>query len=586
MDQFLLQAVTAEVAGRLVEHEVLRVSYTGLHRYLLRFATPRRDNLLISVRPDLPRFHLLVGGGRAREARPDPFAARLDGELAGAVLTSATLQPWDRVVDLRFRLPRREDASSGRRLVVELLGRSANLLLLEPDGTIRAYARRLKSRFRTPACGATYRPPPGREMYSDIPLGPAALAMIRDRFDGPVEFLLPLSPLLADDLLYAAAGGPTAAEERLREILEAARGSAWSPRVYSTRPLRDFEEGDPVRSGDILVAAFPVRWFERGGGAAPARIGSAYASPSEAASVGLGLLERLRDFQAAREHHRALIRREIARLSRLQRKLEEEMERAHECERSRRMAEALLAGLSGAIARGGVATVPDPYDPSAGPLRVPIDPWVSLQANAERLFDRYKKGKRGVAMIGTRLAAVRGRLEEWRALRRPADEVRSPDHLDHLRERMGRLGLVHAPRSGRSEPRPRSGAATARVRRHATRDGFDILVGRSGDENDTLTFHVASPWDFWLHAAGHPGAHVVVRNPRRLKSMPESTLRAAAEIAAYYSGARGEGKVEVHFTQRRHVLKRKGMARGRVILRRHSTIRVTPRLPTSPLEDV
>jgi predicted ribosome quality control (RQC) complex YloA/Tae2 family protein len=111
-------------------------------------------------------------------------------------------------------------------------------------------------------------------------------------------------------------------------------------------------------------------------------------------------------------------------------------------------------------------------------------------------------------------------------------------------------------------------------------------VGRSGPENDLLTFNVASPWDFWLHAAGAPGAHVVVRNPRRLGVLPDNTLRTAAEIAAYYSGAKESGKVEVHVTQRKNVRKRKGAPPGEVLLKRFRSVRVTPRLPASSLDEI
>ena len=52
MDFFLLDAVATEAAARLIEQEVLRVSCLGLNRYLLRFATRDRANLLISVRAD------------------------------------------------------------------------------------------------------------------------------------------------------------------------------------------------------------------------------------------------------------------------------------------------------------------------------------------------------------------------------------------------------------------------------------------------------------------------------------------------------------------------------------------------------
>jgi predicted ribosome quality control (RQC) complex YloA/Tae2 family protein len=282
----------------------------------------------------------------------------------------------------------------------------------------------------------------------------------------------------------------------------------------------------------------------------------------------------------------ALVRREIDRLDTLAGKLGGELERARASDAYRRQGEALLAGLSRAQVRDGTAYVADPYDATGATIAVPIDPALTLADNARVLFGRYKKGKRSVETIHTRLEAVRQRLLDWRALSGPAADTRVPADLDRLREAMARLGLVHAARPAKS-PRPmRPKEEPTRVRRYTSPEGLAILVGKSGRENDTLTFRVASPCDFWLHAADRPGAHVIVRNPQRLKSLPERTLRMAADIAAYHSGARREARVDVHYTQRKHVHKKKGMPGGQVLLRRFRTIQATPRLPTSTIEEV
>lgn len=591
MDQFLLHAIVSEAGARLLEQEVLRVSHLGRLHYLIRFATASRDNLLVSVRPDLPRLHLVVRERRIREEPPDRFAAWLDQEIGGAVLTSLEKRPWDRIVEMRFRLPRRAEAGAAeRRLVVELVGRSANILLLQTDGTILGYCRDLKSEFRAPAVGAAYRPPPGREEYQDIPLSPEAVPLIRRRFGGPEAFLSRVSPLLEREVKSAVAAGASPdgdagrarAEEALASILEAARGGAWSPTIHAVRPLEELSEGDALGKDAVVVAPLRLRWRSAGGES----VAIPFASPSEAAEAGFGLLERLRGFRALLDHHVALVRKEVDRLGTLVGKLEGELQKARGCERFRRLGEGLLAGLRAAKVQGETAIVPDPLDPDGPPLAVPIDPALSLQDNAQALFGRYKKGKRGRATIEARIAAARQRLQEWRDLLGPAEAARTSEDLDRLREAMGRLGLVYAPRPRKGAPPPRPKEAPARVRRHTSPDGLDILVGKSGEENDTLTFRVASPWDFWLHAAERPGAHVVVRNPQRLKSIPEPTLRLAAEIAAFYSGARQEGKVDVHYTQRKHVHKRRGMPAGQVLLRRFRTIQVTPRLPVPAAEEV
>jgi predicted ribosome quality control (RQC) complex YloA/Tae2 family protein len=596
MDQFLLHAVASEAAGRLVEQELLRVSHLGRHRYLLRFSTPRHDGLLISVRPDLPRFHLMLPPGRVREEPPDRFAAFLDQEIGGAVLIGLEKRPWDRVIEMRFRLPRRDDGGPGerprgeggpleRRLVVEILGRSSNILLLDPDGIILGYGRDLGSDFRSPRAGAPYQPPPGREAYHDIPPGPEALPLVRQRFADPGVFLAPLSPLLARDLRAIAAEGPEAAHDRLAAILAAAATGRWSPVVYSARPIGEFAEGDVPGRDDLVVAPLPLAAPPGGDAGGSGPIATPFKSPSEAAGTALGLLERLRDFQDLKTHHQALARREADRLAVLVGKLEGELERARDSERFRRLGEALLAGMTAARIEGSAALVPDPYDAAAPPLSVPINPALPLQETAQALFARYKKGKRGLAAIGTRLQAVRRRLDDWRELEAQAARARLPADLEALRESMARLGLVHARPPSRSAAAQRTPEPPARVRRVTSRDGFVILVGKSGAENDALTFKIAGPDDFWLHAADRPGAHVVVRNPQRIKTLPDSTLRLAAEIAAYYSGARDEGKVEVHYTQRKHVRKRKGMPAGQVLVRKFRAVQVAPRLPAPTLEE-
>jgi predicted ribosome quality control (RQC) complex YloA/Tae2 family protein len=106
-----------------------------------------------------------------------------------------------------------------------------------------------------------------------------------------------------------------------------------------------------------------------------------------------------------------------------------------------------------------------------------------------------------------------------------------------------------------------------------------ILVGKTSRDNDRLTFHVASPHDFWFHAADRSGAHVVVRNPSRLKELPKAVALSAARLAAHYSRAKGKGRVEVHYALRKYVRKGKGFAPGLVTLRNYRTLEVEPGIP-------
>ncbi|HVR69987.1 MAG TPA: NFACT RNA binding domain-containing protein [Vicinamibacteria bacterium] len=120
-------------------------------------------------------------------------------------------------------------------------------------------------------------------------------------------------------------------------------------------------------------------------------------------------------------------------------------------------------------------------------------------------------------------------------------------------------------------------ASKGRGHRTFSVGGFEVLVGKGDADNDALTFRVAEPQDFWLHVAGPPGSHVVVRNPERLAELPRDVLERCAALAAWHSKARGSrGKVEVHVCRVADVGKARGAPAGEVRLRRWESVRVYP----------
>lgn len=109
-------------------------------------------------------------------------------------------------------------------------------------------------------------------------------------------------------------------------------------------------------------------------------------------------------------------------------------------------------------------------------------------------------------------------------------------------------------------------------------EDFEILVGRSARDNDRLSLRVAEPNDLWLHAAGHAGSHVVIRNPDRLSDLPRPVVQRAAELAAFHSKARDmKGKVPVHVCRACDVSKGRKAPPGQVQLRRYNVVKVYPK---------
>ncbi len=114
------------------------------------------------------------------------------------------------------------------------------------------------------------------------------------------------------------------------------------------------------------------------------------------------------------------------------------------------------------------------------------------------------------------------------------------------------------------------------ARRLVSADGLIVLVGRTAEDNDIVTFKLGAPRDFWLHVATGPGSHVVVRNPGGLERLPKDTQRLAAGLAVRHSKAKAGGRTAVHLTTCGEVAKPRGFPAGKVTISRYSTVHASP----------
>jgi predicted ribosome quality control (RQC) complex YloA/Tae2 family protein len=110
-------------------------------------------------------------------------------------------------------------------------------------------------------------------------------------------------------------------------------------------------------------------------------------------------------------------------------------------------------------------------------------------------------------------------------------------------------------------------------------EGWEVLVGRSDEDNDHLTFDAAALHDLWLHVgAGTPGSHVIVHNPDK-GDVPREVIERAAQVAAWYSKARGALRVEVHVCRASEVSKPREAPASLVNLARYKSLKVKPEPP-------
>jgi predicted ribosome quality control (RQC) complex YloA/Tae2 family protein len=256
----------------------------------------------------------------------------------------------------------------------------------------------------------------------------------------------------------------------------------------------------------------------------------------------------------------------------LVKKLNQDLTNHGDAESWKRFGDLILANLAMAKREENKVFVTDFYDEDTPTVEIEIDENHTLTEAAERFFKKYTKARNAFGEISKRLEIVNKEIENLELQKERLEKaIEEKDEVvlsEFLGEKIEKI-LVKTKEK-------QTGNFTG-ARRYASSDGFEILVGKASKDNDFLTFRVAKPADLWLHAADYPGSHVVVKNPNR-GEIPPKTLIEAAQIAAFFSQAKTQTKVAVHYTQKKFVNKPKGAVAGLVSLASFKTILVEPKI--------
>lgn len=304
--------------------------------------------------------------------------------------------------------------------------------------------------------------------------------------------------------------------------------------------------------------------------------GAPTTAPKEDGHLDAKSLEELRTAGAAAlDAHRAARKRQLERLllrhmKRLAKKRDAiigDLERAGTAEELHERASLILAHIA-EIPSGASYFETMSWDEEPQPVRIELDPRKSPTETAQDLFKKSKHLKRGLEVAPNRLIAVDAEIAQLQRVQADLDDRSS----EELAAKLEALGVSSTAPKERARKRRQAGARLP-YREFLTGEGSVVLVGRGAADNDRLTLRVARPHDLWLHARGVTGAHVVIPLSKGKSCSPE-TLVDAATLAAHFSDLRGETIVDVLYTPRRFVHKRKGSAIGSVTLSGEKVIAV------------
>jgi len=379
---------------------------------------------------------------------------------------------------------------------------------------------------------------------------------------------------VVDERLRGATASP--AVSQLRRHVE----GAWINAVErSQRALRlSLTRGDQER---FLVAApskpYGAWWLCEADGSILVRApGAPQSMPVEEEHLQPATLDELRSAGASvldahqsmrRDQLERLLARHIKRLSKKRDAILGDLERAATAEDLHEQASLILAHIAEIPANAAYFETVG-WGEEARPIRIELEPRKSPIDLAQELFKKSKRLKRGLDVAPERLVTVNKEIDR---LVRTRDELgeASPRELATQLEALG--VSITAPKE--AARKRRQAGTRLPYREFVAIDGSSVLVGRGAADNDRLTLRVARPHDLWLHARGVTAAHVVVRLAKG-KSCSAEALVDAATLAAHFSDLRGETVVDVLYTPRRFVHKRKGSPIGSVTLGTEKVIAV------------
>ena len=141
-----------------------------------------------------------------------------------------------------------------------------------------------------------------------------------------------------------------------------------------------------------------------------------------------------------------------------------------------------------------------------------------------------------------------------------ADWDDSDDRIRQLRELRVELEDLLTPRRRRRRSGPPQGQP--QPLELLTQDGLLIQIGRNHRQNEWISLRQARAGDLWFHAQECPGSHVVLKASAAAAS--EQDLQLAADLAAWFSRAKGNRLVPVVMTGVEHLQRIPGTAPGTV----------------------
>ena len=523
-----LDAIFITELGRELNEQLSGMKIDRVHQ-------PEKDTVVLALRGNGGGARLLLcfGSGSARvcltgaeyenPAQPPMFCMLLRKHLLGARIVDITQPDMERMLLIRLAAYDEMGESVEKTLAVELLGRNANLIVVDETGRIIDAARRVDeemSPLRQLLPGLIYRLPPKPEP---------------GKFSG-------LSPLVRREMEW----------RELPPTPEALEGMERVPTML-------VEDGKPKDFTFLPILQY-----------GPAVESISYPGWSALLEAFYAEKDRTEHLKSRARNLTKLVR---SAKNRTERKLAlrvQELGATEDREEDKRKGDLITANIWRMKPGMESVIVEDFYEEDTPEVTIRLDPRKSPQQNAAAFYKQYTKKKTAREHLTALIEENRVEAEYLGSIAAELDRAQTQSDLDVIRQELVQAGYVRQSKTkGKRREKP------AQPLRFVTSAGLEVLVGRNNLQNDELTLRTARRTDLWLHVQKLHGSHVILRCEGA--EPDEESVYQAACLAAFYSEGGQAGRVAVDVTQARFVKKPRGARPGMVIYTDQRTVMAEPK---------
>lgn len=555
-DGVTIAGIVSELKDKLTGNRIYKIAQPEKDELLLTIkGSCGQVRMLMSADASLPLLYLTEKNKTSPMTAPN-FCMLLRKHLQNARIVSVTQPGLERIV--RFELEHLNEMGDLCRkyLVIELMGKHSNIIFCDDEERIIDSIKHISgmvSSVREVLPGRDYFIPRTQDKADLLACGADDVAAVLRAKSLPVYKAVytgftGISPCIAQELCHRAgidADLPSSdlSGERLDRLVSALTGLADDVRHERFCFQVVYESGQPAEYAAIQLSSYrqdQSRNFE----SISALLEYYYAEKNVITRIRQRSVDLRKIVQTALERN---VKKYDLQVKQLQDTAKRETYRVY--------GELLNAYGYGVETGAKSMEALNYYDNQM--VTIPLDPMLSAGENAKKYFDKYQKLKRTCEALTTLTQETKEEIDHLSSVSTSLDIALKEEDLVQIKEELIESGYIRRKGGAKREK------ITSRPFHYVSSDGYHIYVGKNNYQNEELTFKVATGNDWWFHTKGIPGSHVVVK--ANGEELPDRVFEEAGRLAAHYSQARGQEKVEIDYTQKKNVKKPNGSKPGFVV---------------------